>query len=425
MSSAKVVSLSVRASQAAHLCFEVGGILGESNVELGAQVAAFDFAAFYAILGSMPIVPGHPARLIYDFLEIQGFVKPFTLVALRAEPGKAALSKAINARANAFYAKYANAPAIIARMNDLYSPLITGSKPVRLAVLSALSEDQMQQLKNAYQNDGRTDVVRTTDSVLASTLDSSGSSTTIGQSIEKTADFLTGGATFPPPQPGSSLTIGTPDNPVKEDFQEGRSNLSSTSTGSASSRQTIVNTDYGYRVPYLENLAQYERAQVSLIDEQFNQFMYGQNLPYLAAVFQNELTSIDSDVFRMQIAYLNTILMSPIPGTVTGVYKNLGDAVKAGEPVLRVENNADILLVATLVYRGPISIGSNVTVKTTLFDLSGPSTTITGRVVAVRGQRDDDQWEVIAKCNNLDGGGKPIFPLGYHFDYDDTTFTIT
>ena len=38
---AKVVSLKVRPFQATHLCFEVGGILVESNVELGAPVIAF------------------------------------------------------------------------------------------------------------------------------------------------------------------------------------------------------------------------------------------------------------------------------------------------------------------------------------------------------------------------------------------------
>jgi len=45
--------------------------------------------------------------------------------------------------------------------------------------------------------------------------------------------------------------------------------------------------------------------------------------------------------------------------------------------------------------------------------------------VASRGYDEDDRWDVTAKCNNLDGGGNPIFPLGYHFDYDNTTVSIT
>jgi hypothetical protein len=407
MNPAKVVSLNVRASQTAHLCFEAGGILGESNVELGAEVKAFDFNAFHATLGGMPSVPGHPARLIYNFLEIQAAaaVKPATLMALRAEASKAALSKAINARANAYYAKYANAPAIISRMHEYYSPSVSGSKPNRLDILSQFSQDQMEQIRDAYLAKGRTGVVTETKSTVESI--------TTGASDEKSVDFLAPPQTFSTPSVGTTLT-------TTHDRQAHMQMGASTSD----QNETIVNEDYVYRVPYLENFAQYERAQISLIDEQFAQFMYGQNLPYLAAVFSNELSSIDSDVFRLQIAYLNTILLSPIAGTVTGIYRYPGEMVKAGEPVMRVENNADILLLATLIYRGPIAIGSKVAVETQLFGLPGPKTPIGGRVVAVRGQIEDDQWEVIVKCNNLDGSGKPIFPLGYHFAYDDTTVSI-
>ncbi len=410
--SAKAVSLSVRPSQVSQLCFEVGGILGESNVELGSPAPLFDFPAFYGILGSMPAVPDHPARLLYDFLQIQAAVKPFTLVALRAEANKAALSKAINTRANAFYAKYANATDVIARMRQLYSPTVAQSKPYRLDVLSSISENQMVQLRDAYLADDRTSVVRSTKSCLDSQLDSTGKSTS------KSGEFLVASEAFPPPPPGAALTIAGGDAGVREDFQE------SLSSGSAHEHQTIANTDYGYRVPFLENAAQYERAQISLIDEKFSQFMAGQNLPFLEAVFFNELTMIDSDVYRTQIAYLNTILMSPIQGTVTGIYKNPGDAVSPGEPVVRVENTDVIFLVATVVFRGPVSIGAGLTVTSTLFDSPGPPTSIAGVVVAARGHQEDDRWEIIAKCNNLDAG-KPIFPLGYHFDYDNTTVSIS
>ncbi|HEY4077650.1 MAG TPA: hypothetical protein VGM26_12050 [Rhizomicrobium sp.] len=426
MGVAKVVSVLVRASQASHLCFEVGGILGESHIKLGERITAFDFAKFYATLGAMPTVPSHPARLLYDFLEIQAAVKKFTLVSLRAEAGKAALSKAVNGRANIYYGKYANAPAIIARMFELYSPSVTDSKPTRLGILRNLSENQMSQLQNAYIGDGRMDVVKTTQSVLDSRSQSIGKSTTTGRADQKTVSAQVKAGKFDaPPAGATSLSItATGSDPVNEAYGMDSSSELSDSSGAAQERQTIVNTDYGYRTPYLDNLAQYERSQISLIDEEFAQFMSGQNLPYLAAVFQNELSSIDSDVYRTQIAYLNTILMSPISGTVTGIYKNLGDPVRPGEPVIRVENNDAVLLMATLVYHGPIAVGSSVTVETTLFDLAGPPTSITGGVVSVRGQQEDDHWDVIVECNNLDAGGKPILPVGYHFDYDNTTVSI-
>ena len=197
------------------------------------------------------------------------------------------------------------------------------------------------------------------------------------------------------------------------------------STGTASQTQTIVNTDYGYRVPYLENLAQNERAQISLIDQRFAAFMSVQNMPNLTQVFQNELQSIDADVYRLQIALLNAFMMSPIAGTITGVYKHPGDPVKAGEPVVRVEDNSTILLAARLVYRGPIVIGSTVTVQTALFDATNPPTMISGSVVAVHGQHEDDRWDVMVKCNNLDASNQPVFPLGYRFDYENTTVTIS
>ena len=87
--------------------------------------------------------------------------------------------------------------------------------------------------------------------------------------------------------------------------------------------------------------------------------------------------------------------MSPIPGRVTGIYKNAGDWVRAGEPVIRVEDNRTILLVARLRYRDPIVINPDPTVmvpnsimrvSTHLFDdPASTPTPITGRVVAARG----------------------------------------
>jgi hypothetical protein len=313
MGTATPVSLHVRPHKVAHLCFEVDGILEISAAQLGSTVAAFDFPAFYAILGSMPTVAGDASRLRYDFPVIDAAVAPFALAALRKEPRKAALNTAINARQNAYFAKYANAPAIVALMNSYYSPSVAESKPNRLAVLSGSANDQ-----------------------------------------------------------------------------------------------------------------QFERAQVSLMDQQFARFMYGQNLPNLGAVFANELTNIDASVYRLQVAYLNTILMSPIAGTITGIYKNPGEAVRAAEPVVRIEDNSTVYLLATVIYRGPVAIGSTISVSTSLFDQS-PSVpaTLTGSVVSVHGHHDEDKWDIVAACGNLDASAEPIFPVGYHFDYDDTTVAIS
>ena len=64
ISAPKVISLCVRPWQVAHLCFEVGGILGEMTTKLGARVDAFDFDEFYAELGSFPTT-GDPSRYLW------------------------------------------------------------------------------------------------------------------------------------------------------------------------------------------------------------------------------------------------------------------------------------------------------------------------------------------------------------------------
>jgi biotin carboxyl carrier protein len=311
----------------------------------------------------------------------------------------------------------------------------------------------------AYSGDGRTGVVKNTTSTLKSDATSYGYSTTSEVAVESAVSGArVGGAKtvlVPPPQPPAPLPAPTvwpppmpqPPAPVSdsawdpsvvtatgedtysESFQATDSYQTVSNNDAAHETQQIVSTGYGYRIPYYECLAQGARAQISLIDQKFAAFMSAQNLPNLAQVFANELNSIDGDVFRLQIAYLNTILLSPIPGIVTGVYKNPGEAVRAGEPVIRVENNAVILLEAILIFRGPISIGQTVTVTTALFGASsGEPTSITGVVVGARGQSDDDKWDVIIECDNMDHSTTPptpIFPLGYRFDYDDTTVSVS
>src|SRR5271168_3134901 len=122
MGSAKVLTMKARPFKVSHLCFETDGIIGESDIALGGPAPAFDFPAFFAILGAMPTVAGDPSRLFYDFLDIQAATQPFTIAALRAEPRKAMLHKAINARQNAYFSKYGNAASIIAQMNTFFSP---------------------------------------------------------------------------------------------------------------------------------------------------------------------------------------------------------------------------------------------------------------------------------------------------------------
>jgi HlyD family secretion protein len=389
IASAKVVALKARAYQISHLCFPVHGIIEYVNatkertpgrltptfptLQLGDPVTQFDFTAFYA--GLSKTSSGDPSRLSYDSSGIlnDASVQASLLMTQRREATAAVLDKAINARQNAYYAKYANQDKIISVMRNFYTatasaPNASMSKPDALAKLYGVAQDQMSDLISAYKEaklpslKGLPSVVKETSSVLKTT------------------------GSFP------------------------------------DTNQTITNTDYAYRTPAYEAQAQGLRAQISLLDQQLSQFLAGQNLPNLPQVFKNELQGIDLDVKRLQIAYLNTILMSPINGVITGIYKSEGDWVQAGEPVIRVEDNSSVILAGTLAYQGLISIGSQLTVTTSLFDSSG-STSLVGNVIAVRGRpNEDDVWDVHAICDN---SAAPVLPLNYHFDYDDTSVGIS
>jgi biotin carboxyl carrier protein len=454
---AKVVNMRIRPCRWTSLSFNVGGILETVKAQLGTSATRFDYPGFYDQL--LTPVGGNPARLQFDAQAIRtdSKVQASTLCALRAEPTKAILNKAVGARENMFYSNFQNQTEIIARIREINSPTTPHSKPHRLHELATISQNQAELLYSAYFADGRLAVVKSTISELRSKTDSKGESctTTIGDGFVSSAsrsledgssniisDAITGDSTAGSVPGGSTssvsndvsfgVNVGTS---LTSSFDTGFSAQNSLSLGHTESKgqadqiQKVVNTDYGYRVPHLESAAQNQRAQISLMDERFAQYMSNQNLPNLEHVFHNNKQAMDLDVKRLQVAYLDTILMSPIDGIVTGVFKNPGDWVKAGEPIVRIEDNSDIYLVGTVVFRGPIIVNtSNISVSTTLFSVPGaPWTTITGTVVGTRGQRaEDDRWDVIIKCKNpLDGSGNPIFPLHYFFDYDDTTATVS
>jgi len=425
---AKPVSLTVRPFQVSHLCFEVGGILGESFVELGDDVSEFDFSSFYQAFRDATLAPQDEqdgnGRLRFDSAAIDLATKiqrdvhadpPIfddgpALAALRAEPLRTSLDKAINARANAVITKYANAGPIIREMKE--------TAKIKLEMLTRLKfgiDFQTNLLIEEYKKDGLTDdgavvkdvtnksdtrsIVRNRNILKTHTVNKDVDAA--GKEVVTSISDSTVSSVPAPPPPPSEEEVGH--------------QFTNTTT-----RQIE------YRVPILECTARNERAQIMLRDEQFANFLEIQNLDRLEEIFKNELALIDADVNQLQIAYLNTILLSPIKGTVTGVYKNPGDKVSPGEPVFRVENDEDVLIVAQVVYSGAVLIGSILAITTTLFDANGLGSvrSIDAIIVAARGQGDDDQWEVIGKASNIDATGKRILPLGYHFDNDITSVFI-
>jgi hypothetical protein len=413
--------MEVRPFQASHLCFEVGGILGESFTELGAEVTAFDlgflYEAFRAATPSTAVE--HPGRLAFDSAAIDLNTKiprviknvpeprPRALAALRSEPMKTALDKAINARANAFLTKYANAESIINNVTETVR--IKGELLPRLSDGMTL---QTQLLFKEYENDKLTGV---NEHVVQEV---------IINGIPLKLRFEKGTVV----KDVTNITLS--DNRTTSDVVTVVTTNTTPPTKATSNPPVGAETTVGgqftqtrfpeYRAPSLECLARNERAQIMLRDEQFANFLDSLTLEHLGEIYKNELALIDADVNQLQIAYLNTILLSPIKGIVTGVYKNPGDTVSPGEPVFRVENDAVVLIVAQIICRGAVRLGSFLSINTKVFDADGtPSAKfISATIVAAREQGDNDHWEVIGKVSNIDAAGKKILPLGYRFDND-------
>ena len=390
MTAAQVVKLTATPASWANLSFEVGGIVQTPGPVLGTTVQAFDFTSLYSSLGSAveytslipepgphpPLEPAlaalrtpKPAYLLNSG-DLATNVQGSELMSLRAETIKATLDKACALRANVYYAKFANQDNIIAQIKTNLNVANN-----YLADLVKQSTAQFTGLSQAYHDpkDDKTGVVYSTKSSL--------------------------------------------------DANTQETNTANATVNNTHDHQDMVYQDYGYRMPLIEATAQNNRAQLSLMREQFGQFMAGQPGNNLGDVFANELTAIDMDVKRLQVAYLNTILLPPISGTVTGVYKQVGDAVLPGETVLRIEDLTNIYLVGTVICRQLVPLGAAVTVETTSLFSSGTSATINGTVIAARGDaRGDDWWNVVISCQSPDG--TPVMAPGCTLDYEDTTVTI-
>jgi hypothetical protein len=433
----KVISAVALPFQASYLCFEVGGILDRLNVDLGVAANAISFEKLCDPLRSSPVTIGDPSRLQFDAAGIVNLANPFAMATLRREMSKAALDTAINTRQNIYFSKYANSSSVISTIKGFYSRTSSASKPNLLEILDDIAEEQFVTLAEAYTEDDRTGVVKATSSTVETETGNRGSSLRFSNfTQESRAEPGRKNAPMPPILPDVTYWGDFGQLPPKANRATGDRQLNSVLTagynfeyskndGTASGTQSASNVDYEYRTPYLETRARHMRAHISLIDQKFESFMFEQNVPHLEKIFENELASIDNDVYQFQIALLRSFLISPIPGIVTGIYKNPGDSVSAGEPVLRVENNDVVRLLVSLVHRGPISIGSTATVTTTLFGPSSPATTLSGNVLAARGQGDFNRWEVVVQIKNVDGSGNHILPLGYCFDREYTDLTIS
>ena len=429
MGTANVVSLSAQPSRVAFLCFEVGGILDTRRGGLGQAVKAIPYENLIDLVRTAGTVPGaHASRLKADSKGIMELVDDFALATLRNEDRKASLDSAINTRENIFFAKHANAPAIISTLRAYYSRTSPTSKVNRLSTLTDLANQQMVALQEAYAEDDRLGVVKATSSTMESRSSSSGGGNRTSLFTQHSVPRMVPANTtipfaMPLPPTNSALRFKS-SAPSNSALTVGSNFEPSDNWGRAAGAQSTTHVDYEYRTPHLEARAKENRAQISLMDQRFESYMFEQNMPHLEQIFKNELVSIDNDVYQLQVALLRSFLIAPFHGVVTGIYKHPGDAVSAGEPVLRLEDHRVVHVTGTLVHYGSLPLGAAATVSTTLGGATQPATMVSGRVIAARGMASSGRWEVVVEVNNVDGAGNYVLPLNYWFDPEFTDVTI-
>ncbi|WP_168724472.1 HlyD family secretion protein [Streptomyces sp. A1547] len=317
------------------------------------------------------------SRLLWDSGNILTALQTHVLSALRVEDMRVDLDSAIGMRQNAHIATYSEP--MVGHTRRVYFDNPTDQSAVLHRLIEELESHtrlQSSSLERAYQEDGL-----------------------FGQPIKKAfTDTTFSGVVH---QPAGSVQF---DNTSKS-VSEARG--------------------FEYRIPSDENAIRSIRARIGQRQE-FLSAMRMRALCERPETFTNELAALDAQVRKLQVAYIDTLLVSPIPGVVTGVFRNTGDFVSAGQPVVRVEDDSAVYLVGTIKYRGMLKLNSQLSVTTTLFDDPvGQQTRIEGSVNCVRGHDSvDEQWEVLVRCSNRTPSGAPILPLNYNFDFDSTIVEV-
>ncbi|WP_431840004.1 HlyD family efflux transporter periplasmic adaptor subunit [Gordonia hongkongensis] len=395
MSITKAINLVVRPVKSVDLSFATDGIIDTMRDPiLGTKVEGSNLDEIYAKLGDVlfspqfikspllknwnrPIFYKYPdgSRLICDADFIRDSLGRDIVATLRAEDVEAELQRAIDLRENAFLTRYSKP--VIGELQKIFGPGTSSRMPSALANLRRAEERRWTSLRTGYNNRG-IGVVETTDTETTSAADVT---------------------------------------PLSNSSQQAFHNESTS---------TAHTKNYELRQPKYDNDIRYYRALVSLLQDELSAFRMKEMVRYKNVTFRNELEAIDMDVRRVQIAYIDHLLVPPFGGTVTGVFHGVGDYVRAGEPIIRIEDDRSVYLVGVIKHRGIIRIGDRLTVKTTLFGTAGgTSINLEGTIAAVRGHSAiDEQWELLAVCNNVGPSGKSILPINYNFDFDGTEVVV-
>jgi hypothetical protein len=462
---AKVQSLRVRPKRSADLSFNVPGILairGDKAYLKEEIQSVLDYQReIYEKLNQVDA----NGKLLMSASTLRDLLGSHTLFQLYNETAAASLDQMVLQRQNAFLERYKYNPERLAEIKklfptkdaDLTGKDTEGSKLWRLSQQRSADNKKYTDLDTEYkrdQTDGieRDEVVKQqktdTNNTVLYTDDHKITSTTTSKSITiATPEHKTVLNAAKKVDTDGTTTITEGDafqyitaKEVKSEQQDAAGKKLPDKYESQSSSTTYP-PDKGTKLnqsnvlhyseflhPSQENILRHERTQSDLMQEELSDALYAFRVNNLLQIWQNELNALDLEVQKFQISFVRTFLIPPFPGIITSVYKDIGESIQAGEPIIRIEDNRTLLLVGLINYRGLLSLGAKMTIKANDLFEDGKELEIKDvEVVSIRGHdSDNDIWDVILQCNNpLDTTtGTPTLPINYHFDRDNVEITV-
>jgi len=465
MSENNIRTLQVLPSRSADLCFNVPGVLAAQNYDhqaqtgpafLGQPVPAFDPGDdLYGHFGDTLTDPNHPqfpgdpdARLKYDSDEIRdalsdppsaGNPAPY-LFALRNETLAAVLDQAVARREGMYFQRFKHGAEIEQAMTTAL-PTILGN----LTQLQQEATDRFDQIDQAHatSNLGVVKEIETRNSV-------SGDYKVTSKTRHRNTISVNGEYDNPDATELDTRVFDEQEqDPNKKHVQSHKSDrltgfpyrfvsgawqkveeefltdaqISDTTTAG---KQISTSDNPAFFHPRLDNSIAHKQLQSELAGEKLAQTVASLSAGHMDRIVADERAAMDFEVRRLQVAFAETYLTSPISGVVTALFKDVGEHVEPGEPVIRVENDAVVFLAGRIQFFGLLRIGQDVIVRAHDLYEAGTAEDFPGRVRAVRGhQADDDEWEVLIQCENpVDAQGRRKLPIYYQFDRDTTTIVV-
>jgi hypothetical protein len=456
MANGKVYSLRVRPLRSADLSFNIPGILAfrtdKAFLSFSIQQILDYQKEVYEKLGNA----NDQGKPIMDVVKIREILESHSLFQLQNETASASLDQMILQRHNAFLERYQFNPQrqeqikklFPVNAGDLTGENAAGSKLDRLKKQREADTKRFTELKAAYET-GQPDGINHNGVITQQKTDTTNSVLyTDGHNINTTTKSKPINAVTPEHRTRvvGVKADGTEDkplnimvstqveskqtdssgNPLPEDYvsQKVETTYPEGKGTKLDQENTLFYSEFIH--PSQDNIIRHERLQSDLMQEELSDALYAFRVNNLLDIWQNELKALDLEVQKFQISFIRTFLLPPFPGVITSVYKDVGESVQAGEPVIRIEDNRKLLLVGMINFRGLLRLGDKMTIKTNdLFEDNKILEIKDAEIVSIRGHdSDNDVWDVILQCDNPeDATRQPILPINYNFDRDNVTIT--